>query len=514
MLSGNCAWNKRADDEGFTLVEILVASAIMFFVATALFGLVSTSTLLSVTAKADAVAVNTANSFLEQVRRLAYSDVTQARLNTLAMNSSRAVDGVAVSIAATVTPQWLPGQTPGTGDPGYKHVVVTVRATPPAGRPFVLTTGTFVSNLRDTGSAGGAGPRVELTAETPRDGAVWGSVLLGMTADSGDPGSMLTRLEITAGGNLIAEEPASGQTDSLSGYWNTTATNIDGTLRFPDGIYSMRARAWNDRNQLDQEIWNLTVDNHPPDTPGTPTVSSTLANTAVTFDWSQARDGSGWARDYLVDWKIQSATSSSFSTLAVAQISAPTDPTSLGTWTGSTTAFRRYMLNVAARGPVPPGRTSTLPASATFISRPSFTATTTVNVRGAGANNAAAVLDINLGINAPAFQVTGPVSYRWQYRYNARGVVGSWRDDLGTTAVPTLSRLNWTLPANGRFRDGWIEFRCLVTLTPSDGSVVQVPSAVVRFTGTGTGLATRGVDDWSRWSPSVTPDINWGMWTP
>lgn len=523
MLPGNYACRKRTDDAGFTLVEILVASAIMFFVATALFGLVSTSTLLSVTAKADAVAVNAANSFLEQVRRLAYTDVTQTRINALAAASSRTIDGIAVSVTATVTPQWLDWQDRNADPPAFRHVAVTVRATSPAGRPFTLTTGTFVSDLRDTGTAGGPGPNVELTADTPREGVVWGSAVpVGMEADSGDPASVLNLLEIEAGNVLLFDNRSpSGSSDRLSGHWNTTATNTDGTQRFPDGDYAMSATAWNDRNQFDRVTWNLTVDNHPPNTPGTPTVTSTNASTAVTFGWSTAMDGTGWARDYLVDWQIQSATGSTFSTLLTTQVAAPADPTSLVSWTGNTTAFRRYMVNVTARGPVATGRTpqqlSSQPTTATFISRPSFTSTTTVNVTNAGANNDRAVLTINLGVNPPAFQVTSPVNYRWQFRYNARRTIGAWTDFASAnTSVPSFSATGWQAPANGRFRDGWIEFRCLVTITPSGGSTVQVPSSVVRFTGTGTGLATRSypADAWGRWltPPAVTPAIDWGMW--
>jgi len=514
VLPGTCTWKKRADDAGFTLVEILVASAIMFFVATALFGLVSTSTLLSVTAKADAVAVNAANSFLEQVRRLAYADVTQTRVNTLARASSRTIDGITVSVTATVTPQWFAEQNRDHDDSAYKHVSVTVRATPLAGRPFVLTTGTFVSNLRTTDSAGtGPGPNVELTAATPRAGAVWGSVPLGMSADSGDPGAILARLEITAGGAVISEKFTSEQSDSLSVDWNTAATNVDGTPRFPDGTYVMRAKAWNDRNQLDQEIWSLTVDNHPPDTPGTPTVRSTIANTAVIFGWSPARDGSDWVRDYLVEWQIQSATGPSFSTLGTPQTLIPADPTSLVTWTGNTTALSRYRINVTSRGPVASGRTppqlSSQTISATFISRPSL-AGSTVNVTDAGGNNRRAILNLNLMCDAPGFGTTGVTTYRWQYRY---GPAGTWIDLPGATTRTHTGAL--TAPTNGFFRNMGISFRCLVTVTPAGGTQVAVPSCVVPFTrGTGTGSATAGSNDWGIWMtpPASTPAIGWGMW--
>ncbi|MCL4554396.1 MAG: prepilin-type N-terminal cleavage/methylation domain-containing protein [Actinobacteria bacterium] len=548
-VSGNRESHRLAhNDAGFTLVEILVASAIMFFVATALFGLVSTSTMLSVTAKADAVAVNAASSFLEQVRRLAYTEVTQARINTLASGASTTIDGVTVSMSATVTPHWFQDQNQSTLYPPYKHVAVTVRATGPVGRPFVLRTGTFVSELRPTGSPPGTpnatGPpgvpepplypaTITLTPNTPRGGAVRGSAVpMGMTAVAGGSGVTLNEIEILTSStgvnpaSILFKSGITEPSDSISGQWNTLALNPGGTQRFPDGLYMMRAEALDSRGQVTSFDWNLIVDNNPPEAPTTPVVRSTAGNTSVTFGWDPARDGNWWVPRYSVSWSEQSPVNGTFLAPSSAEVTPPDmdDPIQ---WTGSTQAFRRYRIDVTSQGPIAEGQTvpfhTSSPVSATFISRPSFTGT--VEMIDRGRNNRAATFNISLTSNTPGFHTTAVTNYRWQYRYFIDGQPTTAWINIGITpsTLAALTLNNWSAPLNGEFAGliggaprGWIEFRCLVTVTPNGGALMQIPSSVVRFTrqDSARGHTTRGVDEWTRWEtpPTVTPEINWEMW--
>ncbi len=537
MASNNCervvspdlGCGARRVDTGFTIVELLIASAILFFVATALFGLVATSTMLGVASKANAVCVNAGNSVLEEVRQLQFNEVNQTRVNQIAAAHSGPIDGVVVSVSATVTPGWFPEQDPDTANPAYKHVAVAVEAVGPDGRSHAFRTGTHISNLRATGSLFGGGeeppvppPTVVLSPSMPMSGAVRGtSVPVGLSATTGGPSVTLTRIDITAGGTLVLEKITNELSDSVFGHWNTTSMSID-VADFPDGVYEMRASARDSRNQLTARAWSLTVDNFPPDPPGEPTVDVVnSAGNAVTFGWDPARDGTDWVRSYQVDQAMQSATSSAFNLVGTPAIVTPSDWTGPQVWTGTTSPLSRYRVDVTSRGPIVEGQTTPHftagPVTAFFISRGSFTSV--VGVVDEGKNNSPAELNLDLTSNAPTFS-TSAVNYRWQYRYHANKVTGNWVDLAGSgSSNPRFTNAKWKAPQNGKFvgkDEGWIEFRCLVTVTPAGGATVQIPSSVARFTRTenSTGQAARGVDDWARWlnPPTVTPAIDWGMW--
>lgn len=517
---------KQVDDGGFTIVEVLISSAILFFVATALFGLVSTSTLLSVTAKADSIAVNAANTFLEQVRRLPFDQITQARINTLAAASAVTVDGVAVSITATVTDQWLPGQVPASEASPYRRVAVRVTATGPTGRPFVFNTGTFVGNFTGAAAVGtiptgtpgvppvtppGATPPPVITilSPTPTSGVVRGSsVFMGMDAAAGGPAVSLTVLRITVEGSEIASRTLSGdQTAGVSTNWNTTLVT--------DGSYPIQFSARDTLGQLTFRQWSLIVDNHPPNPPGTPAITSATGNTAATHTWATAMDGRDSVSQYRFVVNQQSQTAATF-----APVGAPL-LTNTNSLSASTEAFRRYRFDVISLGPevsAPMVRNESGPASAFYIARPSFTST--VSVVNAGGNNARARFNVDLSSHTPAFGVSGTINYRWQVRYHTNHVgTQPWADLAGVgSSSPRFNNANWQGPVNGKVdnSDGWVEFRCLVTVTPLGGPQVQVPSSVVRFTRTANnpGGSTRGVDEWAVWTatPATTPAINWGMW--
>lgn len=516
-MIGRSSRRGDAADQGVTVVEIAFAAAIMFFVATALFGLVSASTLLSSTAKANALAVNEVNSFLEKVRDLRYDDVTQTRVNTLAAASSKTVSGITVSITATVTPQWFAGQNQSTDPPAYKWVTVRAVATRLIGNPFVLTTGTYVSNLASTGSSGSTEtpvpkPIVSRTADTPRSGAVRGaSVPLGMNAQSGGSGVTLTKLDMSAGGSVLPglEKVTTAESDSVSGFWDTTTLS--------DGAYEMRAQARDSRNQVGSLAWSLIVDNHPPDPPANLGKTAVAGNSSVTYRWDAAKDGpTDYVTEYQVIWYEQASTTSAFSPAAgTPVVITPLDPVAGGSVILPTSTFRRYYAEVRSRGPLAAGETaphfmSSPVTSPVHISRPSL-AGSTVRVIDTGGPNKRAVLALDLTCEAPGFGTTGTTAYRWQFRY---GLTGAWTDLGATTRTHTVAL--WTAPANGKFGDMGISFRCLVTVTPAEGTQVAVPSCVTPFTRTDSkaGPATAGPNDWSKWMtpPASTPAIDWTMW--
>ena len=490
---------RQANDGGFTVVEIMISSAILFFVATALFGLVATSTMLSVTAKADTIAVNAANTFLEQVRRLPYAQITQASINTLAARASEVtVDGVRVSVSATVTPQWLPEQNPATTAAPFQRVTVRVTAAGNIGRPFVFNTGTFVANLTHaaSGATSTAGPIIGiLSPPTPLSGVVRGSsVFLGMRATSGGSEVNLTTLRIVAGGDLQGEIFPNALESQLTTSWNTTL--------YADGSHSIQMTARDSLGQASVRQWSVIVDNHPPSAPGAPTIRSVTANTLVSHQWAGAMDGMDAVTEHQIVWNQQPLTASTFSPVGQPVVAPGTQ------FDASTVSFSRYRIDVRSLGPVvtsPMVRHASDPVSAIYISRPGFSGSPTLTVQAR--NNRAAQFGITLRGDPPNFQTQGAITYRWQYRESWSGAATNWIE-LGSGNPMTVTR---TAGGNG---PGWFEIRCIVTVTPSGGTAVSVPSVVARYTVTNNSTAAPRTDDWSAWTvtPVVTPAISWGIW--
>lgn len=504
----------RNDESGFGIVEIVVASLILFFVATALFGLVSASTRLSITSKADTVAVNAANSFIEKVRELTFADVTQARINALAAASSTTVGGIHVSLIATMTPQWLSDQDESTDSPAYLYVTVQATAEGPIGAPFVVSMGTYVGGPDVEASNGVLPPVVTLTELTPLSGAVGGTAVpLGMEAQARGSGVTLTWLEITAGGSYLGiETSTTASAASLTGkYWDTTD--------WEDGSYEMRAQARDSRGQYGAQAWRLIVDNVRPSPPAAP-AKTAAQGTSVEYRWSAVKDGRDWVPDYEITWFKQGSSASEFSQVGASAVVAPF-PSLESSTTGyfDPGTFSRYYAEIRSRGPLEAGQTvpalSSIGAvrTAVHISRPTLKGST-VTVNSAGGGSTKATLALDLRCDTPDFGMTGSTVYRWQYCY-AKGV---W-NDLAAGNSERYVNASWTAPTKGSF-DSWqpsVSFRCLVTVTPMGATTVTVtvPSCVVGFSRTNTTVtSTVPVTDWRRWltPPASTPAIDWGMW--
>ena len=85
----------RCDDEGFSLVEVMFAAFIAFFILTALFGVLVSSTGIGRLASMDTIATDLAQLVVEQARAMPYESV--------GTTSATGVDAVVGSLAATET---------------------------------------------------------------------------------------------------------------------------------------------------------------------------------------------------------------------------------------------------------------------------------------------------------------------------------------------------------------------------------------------------------------------------
>jgi Tfp pilus assembly protein PilV len=87
-------------DEGFTLVEVVVAASILFFVLTAVLGLVMATNQMTVLAKERASVTNLISSRLDWIRSQPFTWVAQTNL---ASETTTTADGFTVTLTYTVT---------------------------------------------------------------------------------------------------------------------------------------------------------------------------------------------------------------------------------------------------------------------------------------------------------------------------------------------------------------------------------------------------------------------------
>src|SRR5512139_635268 len=65
----------RSDDSGMSVVEVVVASFILFFVLTAVLGLIGATTKSSISARQRTAMTNAVSSYIEHVRALPFDQV-------------------------------------------------------------------------------------------------------------------------------------------------------------------------------------------------------------------------------------------------------------------------------------------------------------------------------------------------------------------------------------------------------------------------------------------------------
>lgn len=488
-----------ADDAGMTIIEVLVASAVLLLALTAMLGLLMMSTGLSARARAQALAVKTANSLIEQVRGLKYSDLTQTRLDQLASAASGTIGGMTVYVEASTTPTWTPSQSPSVDPPAYQQVRILVRVTGPGFKSFTFSTGTFVKDWSGAGSSSAATgtpallPTVQFDADTPPAGAtarpIWGAVHVGATGVSNMTDVVLTQIYVKWLTSILASSTPTGMTGSCSGLWDTSGV-AEGR------VVTIYAETWDALFGQDSKSRDFIIDNAKPLAPSGITLVSTTANTSSAWSWSQVMDGLTAAPDYAITWYYQNAYGDWIGTSVT-----PVVPTSANL---ATTAFGHYYPAVAARGPraaagLDGSWISAYTAGPRLISRPGFTAMT-VSVRQQNKTRPFYFTASNLSLSPPAFMHTHDVSlpYSWEYRIGT----GAWT--AFPSGNPTPDSVTGfgevTGPSSGS--QASLSFRCTASVTPHDGTATVVKSPIMTVANPSGGSSytlSNFTPDWTAW---------------
>jgi len=322
------------NDEGFSLVEVMFAAVIAFFMLTAMFGVVVASAGGSRSASVESVGTAVGNQMIEQVRSLEYVNIGIVGgdpAGTLLADETVVSHGQSFTVHRVVT--WIDdpsnGGTPNDRD--YKYVHITVQG-PEGG---VQDYETYV---RDRSGESPQPPSVAFDNTVPPQNsiifhpygatadAVWPNLSYSASSDQGMPvflngsaestgaAGVITRFEFWVDGRLlmnpgIIDDPNVVEDDTTGTRWfsdyaawlpnsmqflneprttpagatigypfadgfpiNSLALDTSGSRIIPDGWRTFRVMAWASSGSRDYKTLNLFVDNDPPSWEATPTI--------------------------------------------------------------------------------------------------------------------------------------------------------------------------------------------------------------------------------------------------
>ena len=396
-----------------TVIEFVMASFILFFVLTAILGLIGATTKTSVIAKQRAAMTNAVSSYIDYARGLPFYAV-----ELRSVSASGAIDSTVTTATAGFTVTLT--NTVRLASDGTKELRVNAVCTA-VGYPTMTTSAFAAIRDRSTGLttvAPTAGPRIWFGTLTPPQGSVVhdsnvdGLGALYIDADAECDEGELSVLEFVAEGHRL-RNGADGSADEAywvpgattyykSFLWNTRqveSTSTDPAIQ--DGWRIVRIEAVDSLGRHAQKERRFLVDNHAPADPGEPrAMANGWKDAMVLLNWDAAYDGTDPAYRYTLQTYRDHAGASDLAEWTSAGTFTLTQPAH----TLATSAFSRYYARVQAASPrgLPSNWVS---ASAPFYSRPLCSGSSSCTVTGkldATASNVA----VQLACTPPTFWVS------------------------------------------------------------------------------------------------------------
>lgn len=480
-----------------TLVEIVVASTILFIVMTAILGLVLQTTNTGLLAKEKMVMNNAVNAYVERVQAMPFASVGVAGVIT---------SGTLAAVETTTTGEFTTTIRPSVLDTdtidALKVLKLDVTLSAPRMRDRHMQTDVIIRDRLRYVTQGLRSPATDPVVVwdappmAPLDSVVWGTqtefggslqIAAHVTAAEGrtissvqirtDHGDLLQNF----GGTPAEWTPQVREWSVPNFVWNTEQQDGTGTKVVSDGPRVLTLNVKDSEGVSISTSWRFIVDNESPGVPGVPTVTGQTAS-ATTLGWTAATHGTGSVDHYELIPYRQGLTQT-------------IDQSPVGYWTAGTTVttpslsgsvptvpFARYWIQLRAIGPAPNSRTSGYVSITTpWVTRPSVEASATVSRSG---NDYTTV--VKLACSQPLFPITGVVTYKWQR--SPSGAEGTWVDQTGAT-----STLTQNLPGPANHEVAIVYYRCVVTYTPAGyagGTPETKTSNYVGPTGTATGALT------------------------
>jgi len=400
-----------------TLIEVVVAIVIFFFVLTAIFGLLGATTNMSVLSNERTLLVNAMNSYIEGVRSMSYTDVgvdvTGAPVpGTLSVETSQTSGGYAIAIRPTVT--WIddPDITPGTND--YKQLTIDGTISRRGEVVYSLSMSTYIRQEAPQGEYTrptiifGSGSPAEASPPTVVRGR---TVLIDAIAETTMPGARLVSMsfQVSPGGIYLRDQSGNSavwELDSTTAtkqfYWDTMALNEDGDPFVTDGEYTITVEVVDSNQKRVFQTRRVFIDNYPPDPPSDLVANALLSGTQVPMTWTTSMDGRGESDHYVLALGAQTLDG----TWATEEVvtSGPT-----GQHTLTTQPFTRYYSRIAAesreglRSEWWPSAVEPIEPPIFFVTRPLVTGT--YAARFDNGSPKGWYVDVNLVVAPPTFPV-------------------------------------------------------------------------------------------------------------
>ncbi|HZL05106.1 MAG TPA: hypothetical protein VFE45_06770, partial [Coriobacteriia bacterium] len=436
-----------------TLVEILVASVIMFIILTAVLGLVAQTTAMGVQAKRKTMLTNAVSAYVERVQGLPFEQVGVAGVDTSGTLDPAYVEDEG-DFTITIVPTVLPG-----ANADLKTLRLDVTLLDTRGNSETLNTDVAIRDrsqyLMQSSRSRATDPVVHFIAPTPAEGTpvfddLWveggtnRSLTLGLFAEA-SAGRTLESAQVWCDNARLLQDsfgtqatwPIGTGTWNLSTFvWDTRQTElVEGveTEVIADGMRTISLYAQDSAGVNVFSVRHLLVDNHEPADPGVP-VPDVKTATATDLTWDVAMDGTTPADHYGL-WISRVKTSAEYAadgteTLVEESSSEVTEPS----YALTTTPFTRYWAGIRAFSPR--NLLSGLVAVAeNFTSRPLLGGTYAVTESGDKYTTT-----VNLAVTPPNFAVHVPARYTWSWAYT-NGVTRT-----ADTTVPTYQLITPTTP--------------------------------------------------------------------
>lgn len=383
------SWKLRAD-EGFSVAELLIASMILFFVLTAVVGLVGASTNMSVQAKNKALVTNAVATYIDEIRGYSWEDISSTDTGDpggpdgiyVMPTVTRTISGVPVTISTTIEVKALNGEE-------YLKILRMNASAIVNGVSETYATRISIRNPAVSITlAGGAGaPRIEFDPSTPPENSVvyddqvyWptpGGLIIKTRASS--PSGGITEVSYHLGGldgtylrnqrdpsgaqALFQIDPAASPVTNQS-YWFTNQTYS------VEGFQKIAVAAKDQQGRVATAYRTYIVDNLPAQNAPSAVMLSANGVRSLVATWSAARDGGTDARPCYANYypwtllrqqKTGSSDINTWTTVRSETKSAGDNPAAAirngGSQTVTFTAgsemlpFARYALKVGAAGP-------------------------------------------------------------------------------------------------------------------------------------------------------------------
>jgi hypothetical protein len=463
------------DDQGMTVAEVVIAAAILFFVLTALLGLIGASTTLGMTSKQKQALTNIMGGRMDWVRSLPFDQVGLVGTGNgkiPATEDSIEIGDGSFSVTLTYSVRLKPD--------GTKDVTINGLCTGGNLNPLTITQTFGVTDWTQTltnEEQSGNGPKIKILTTTsggltPTTDSVlygswvWGTVPQNIVIDAkatAASGTTISRIEYTftcenGVSGLLRNGPDTGAAFARwpqnpndppldeairreSFYWNTK--QIDPAVA--DGMVNVYVTCWDDQSRSASDMIRFRVDNSKPNPPENFTADVRTDRTQLS--WLQPSSGAMPDKYQYQLLKEPSTLQSNVAnwTPVWSGFQTTTSISAIFTNNADTvySPFSRYSGWVRSASPVLNLSDETWLTSP-FVTRPVQTGTSALVLKTDGKSQKVYTVTTDLSLYQPTF----PCTWSNVVKTRAAGSTGAWVNATGVTVVSTTGGITKLRLAN------------------------------------------------------------------